>query len=341
MRLAGALCLAALRLGAQATGTVGVSGPGGNPLRMGTPSFVVTTSAFGLLDLPLRVTLQVATHADFTGPLLADTTLAGVGNTQTTIVVPRLLPQSTTIWWRARVLTATGRLVLSDADGPRTTATWLTLLSPNNRNGATVDTKFPIFSWSSAGILPPVKPWNFLLQVARASDGISVVNASTTDSSQTSPIQLESNTPYRWSVIGKLSTGDSVKVNSFTTFVILDPNAPIATVLYPPFPMPFPNERVSATCIWFDLRALSEVKLDVLDLRGNHVAQLLPGRGLGPLFPASRYGRASVGSDSGCDDRFTWDGRDNHGRMVPAGVYIIRFRGDGVVDTKKVVFRGR
>ena len=341
MRLAGALCLAALRLAAQATGGVAVTGPAGNPIRVGTPGFSVTTLAFAPADLPLRVTLQVATQADFTGALLVDTTLTGVGNTVTTIVVPRLLPQSTSIWWRARVITATGRLVLSDADGPRVTATWLTLLSPNNRNGATVDTKFPVFSWSSAGILPPVKPWNFQLQVTRSSDALVVFNSFGTDSSVTSVVQLESNTPYRWSVTGRLATGDSVKVGSFTTFVILDPNAPIATVLYPPFPMPFPNERVSSTCVWFDLRALSEVKLDVLDLRGNHVAQLLPGRGLGPLFPASRYGRASVGSDSGCDDRFTWDGRDDRGRMVPAGVYIIRFRGDGVVDTKKVVFRGR
>jgi len=115
----------------------------------------------------------------------------------------------------------------------------------------------------------------------------------------------------------------------------------VATVLYVPFPNPFPNARVSSTCIWFDLRALSEVRLDVLDIRGNHVARILPGRGLGPLFPPSRYGRAAVGSDSGCDDRLTWDGRDDNGRAVPMGVYIIRFRGDGLTLTHKVLWKGR
>jgi hypothetical protein len=79
----------------------------------------------------------------------------------------------------------------------------------------------------------------------------------------------------------------------------------------------------------------------VLDLRGNFVAKIPPGRGLGPIFPPGRYGRAAVGSDSGCDDRLTWDGRDDSGRIVPAGVYLIRFQGDGKRITKPVVWRGR
>jgi hypothetical protein len=337
MRLAGALFLVALRLGAQQTGAVTVTGPDGNPIREGTPRFTIATFGFAPFELPLRVTLQIATQADLSGALLADTTLTGV--TAATIVIPRLMPERTSIWWRARVLTSQNRPVLSNVEGPRTTATWLTLVSPNNRNGSTVDTKTPRFVWSSAGILPPVKPWTYHLAITRALDGLPVLFSDGTDSSFTSVVGLESNTPYRWSVTAKLETGDSVKVNSFSTFVILDPNAPIATVLYQPFPNPFPNAFVSKTCIWIDLRALSEVKLDVLDIRGNHVAKLLPGRGLGPFFPANRYGRAAVGSDTGCDDRFTWDGKDDSGRTVPTGVYIIRFRGDGVTSTHKVLWR--
>jgi hypothetical protein len=336
---AAAVLLASLPLGAQTNGSVSLTGPPGNPLRQGTPRFTIATSGFSTPEMPLRLTLQITTQSDFSGPLLVDTTIAGV--TGADIVLPRLLPERINIWWRARVVTALGQPVLTNAEGPRTTATWLTLLSPNNPNGSTVDSKHPTFLWSSAGVLPPVQPWNYEIIISQSLDGAIVLQSITTDTVFTSFLELESNTPYRWSVIGKLSTGDSVKVNSFATFVILDPNAPVATVLYLPFPNPFPNDRVAATCIWFDLRALSEVKLDVLDIRGNHVAKILPGRGLGPLFPPSRYGRAAVGSDSGCDDRLTWDGRDDSGRTVPMGVYLIRFRGDGVTLTHKVLWKGR
>ena len=75
-------------------------------------------------------------------------------------------------------------------------------------------------------------------------------------------------------------------MQSFSTFVILSANAPIATVLYQNFPDPFPNARVSTTCIWFDLKNQSNVHIDILDLRGNHVAQITPGRGLGPDLSA-------------------------------------------------------
>jgi hypothetical protein len=345
MRVAGLLLAAALPLGAQTSGTAFVTGPPGNPLHEGTPGFVITTSGFAPSEIPLRITLQIATQADFGGPLLADTTVSGVTSSSTTIVVPHLLPERISIWWRARVVTAAGQLVLSNVDGPRTTATWLTLISPNNRNGSTVDTKRPTFLWSSATIRPPVRPWTYQIVISQSLDGAVVLSSPVSDTVFTSFVELESNTPYLWSVTAKLATGDSIRVQSFKTFVILDPNAPVATVLYRPFPNPFPNERVAATCIWFDLRAQPgnapvDVKLDILDMRGNHVARIVPGRGLGPL-PPSRYGRAQVGSASGCDDRFTWDGRDDNGRYVPMGVYLIRFQGDRAILTQKVLWRGR
>ena len=79
----------------------------------------------------------------------------------------------------------------------------------------------------------------------------------------------------------------------------------------------------------------------MLDLHGNHVAKVTPGRGLGPVFPPGLYGREVVGGDSGCDSRLTWDGRDDAGRTVPPGVYLIRFVGDGITSTKRVLFKGR
>ena len=48
-----------------------------------------------------------------------------------------------------------------------------------------------------------------------------------------------------------------------------------------------------------------------------------------------------MGSDSGCDDRLTWDDRDDTGRTVPPGVYLVRFVGDGITSTKKLLLMGK
>ena len=343
--LTAAALFVATHAGAQTSGSVVVTGPVGNPIHDGTPAFTVTTSGFLPTELPLQIDLQVATAADFSA-LFADTTVSG---SSASIVIPRLLPQKISIWWRAKIRTAQGVNVITDAIGPRQTSQWLTLIAPNGLNGSTVDTTFPAFLWSAVATHPPVGRWNYELVVSRKSDAFQAVNASLTDTTNGPQSRmsfvpfapLETNTSYLWSVTARLSTGDSIRVQSFSTFVILSAHSPIATVLYQNFPDPFPNARVSTTCIWFDLKNQSNVRIDILDLRGNHVARITPGRGLGPTFPPGRYGRAAVGSDSGCDDRLTWDGRDDTGRTVPPGVYLVRFVGDGVTSTKKLLFKGK
>jgi hypothetical protein len=322
---------------AQTTGSAVVTGPSGNPIRDGTPAFTITTSGFLPTELPLRIELQVGTAADFS-TLFADTTVSG---TSASIVIPRLLPQKINIWWRAKIRTAQGANVITDAIGPRQTSPWLTLISPNGLNGTTVDTIVPLFRWTAVATHPPVSPWNFQFIVQRTSDGFRPITANGLTDTTYTGFPLETNTSYFWAVTATLSTGDSTRVVSFSTFVILSANAPIATVLYQNFPDPFPNTRIATTCIWFDLKNQSSVHIDILDLRGNHVATVTPGRGLGPIFSPGRYGRAAVGSDTGCDDRLTWDGRDDSGRTVPPGVYLVRFVGDGVTSTKKLLFKGK
>jgi hypothetical protein len=326
----------------QTAGTAVVTGPAGNPIRDGTPAFTITTSGFQPTELPLQIELQVAKSADFTS-LFADTTVSG---SSAAIVIPRLLPQKINIWWRARIRTAQGVNVITNAVGPRQTSPWLTLISPNGLNGSTVDTIIPTFYWTAVAIHPPVASWSFQMIVQRTSDGVRPITATLlptgnlpADTSYTG-FPLETNTSYFWSVTASLSTGDTTRVVSFSTFVILSANAPLATVLYQNFPDPFPNARISTTCFWFDLKNQSPVHIDILDLRGNHVAVVTPGRGLGPVYPPGRYGRAAVGSDSGCDDRLTWDGKDDTGRTVPPGVYLVRFVGDGITSIKKLLFKG-
>jgi hypothetical protein len=322
--------------------TVSVIGPTENPLRDGIPAFTIVGAGFAPADLPLRFTLQVATNTSFSTGLLSDTTVAGSGTSQT-IVPRRLLPEKSTVYWRGVVTTAAGLQVNSAISGPVGTAPWLTLLSPNNPNGSVVYTARPAFIWRSAHIHASAGQWQYEIRLT-ASNGSTVLVGRLDDTVYVPVRDLEGNTSYRWSVSAWIpASGDSTRVSSAASLVVLDPSVPPATILFQNFPNPFPNSRVSATCIWFDLRNASKVELQVLDLRGNHVRSLIPG----PSFPstttfaAGRYGRASEGSNTGCDPRLSWDGTDDTGRAVPTGVYLIRLRADGVETFRKALFKGR
>lgn len=334
--------VAALAAPAAAQRSVSIIGPSDNPLRDGIPAFSIVASGFVPADLPLRFTLQVATNASFASGLLSDTTVSGAGMSQT-IAPRRLFPEKSIVYWRGVVTTAAGLQVNSAITGPVSTAPWLTLLSPNNQNGSVVYTNRPTFTWSSARIDASAGRWQYELRIIdRLGTTVQVHGLDTT--SFVLLADLEGNTSYRWSVSAWIpSSGDSTRVFSEKSLVVVDPSVPSATILFQNFPNPFPNARVNATCIWFDLRTATAVQLQVLDLRGNLVRSVIPG----PAFPSSttfaagRYGRASEGSNTGCDPRLSWDGTDDSGRMVPTGVYLIRLRADGVETFRKALFKGR
>jgi len=116
---------------------------------------------------------------------------------------------------------------------------------------------------------------------------------------------------------------------------------PRVTLLYQNFPNPFPTAESATTCVWFDLRDAADVRLDVYDLRGNHVRSIVPAAEIGGAMPAGRYGRATPGAGSGCDPRFAWDARASDGRTVPAGVYLLRMRAGTIDMTRKMLYRGQ
>jgi hypothetical protein len=326
---------------AAAQRTVTVIGPTDNPLRDGIPRFTIQASGFLPADLPLRFTLQVSTNVTFATGLIADTTVAGTGTSQT-IVPRRVFPEGNLVFWRGVVTTALGQQVNSAITGPRTTAPWLTLLAPNNPNGSTVTSKRPAFSWTSARLDPAAGRWQYEIRII--GPHLETVLVGRLEDTTYLPIRdLEGNTSYRWTLSAWTAAGDTARAQSAASFVVLDPSMPPATILFQNFPNPFPNTRVDATCIWFDLHTPSAVQLQILDLRGNLVRSLIPGPAFASstAFPAGRYGRASEGSNSGCDPRFLWDGTDDGGRTVPTGVYLIRLRTDGVETFRKALFKGR
>ena len=316
-----------------------VSGPPATgPLRHLTPRFEIVATGFSESDPALSIRLQIATRSDFEGALLLDTTIAPTGPS---VQLRRPLPQDSSLYWRASALTASGAEVRSPVTGPRQTVDWVTLVFPNDPNGTAVAGRQPVLAWSAATVDSPPGPWRFDVVVTNAATRQVVAAQTVADTVFVPPIPLEANTPYRWTVTGRLGVSDSVVVASRATFVIVATDAPLTTLLYQTFPNPFPTPSAQVACIWFDLHQPASVSLEIFDLRGALVRRLVPSTGLGPLFPAGRYGRGSWQNDAGCDMRMAWDGRGEDGRNVPAGVYLVRMRTGEREMVKKIVFRGR
>jgi len=121
---------------------------------------------------------------------------------------------------------------------------------------------------------------------------------------------------------------------------LLDGAPPPTTLLYQNFPNPFPAAGQDSTCIWFDLAETGSVELEILDLRGGPVRRFIPGRDFGEVLSGGRYGRGVPGGPP-CDPRLMWDGRADDGRVVPAGVYLYKLTAGGVIQFRRIVFRGR
>jgi hypothetical protein len=242
----------------------------------------------------------------------------------------------------AGVLALAGALGAQDPPPPPPPEELLTLIFPNAATGQTLDTRRPLFIWRSAAVPAPPGPWRYDLSIINVAAGDVRVARGLADTTYSPPFDLETNTSYRWAVTARLTTGDSVRVSSRASFVIVDATAPLATLLYQNFPNPFPTPDSPTTCVWFDLAIPSQVRLDLYDLRGSHVRSIIPNDEIKGLLQPGRYGRASPAGNSGCDPRFSWDGRTRDGRYAPAGVYLLRFRAVGGVDEmRKVLFRGR
>jgi hypothetical protein len=104
-------------------------------------------------------------------------------------------------------------------------------------------------------------------------------------------------------------------VTSGATDVVIGP-LPTLTRLLPVKPNPARGQAELA----FDLAREAPVSLRVYDLNGRCVSELARG----PLEPG-RY-------------RYAWQGLDDQGNRVPAGVYFARFVGGGVATTSRLVF---
>jgi hypothetical protein len=341
--MAGALLLAGgvTSAGAQPAASVVLEAPVGPLLDTATPLFTVRVrGAAG----PYRINLQIADNPEFLGPPLVDS-LVDTPDSTVQLRLTRILPSAVTVFWRARVTTGSQQLLVSAPSGPRFLPTWLSLVSPGAGAGDILETPTPTFVWRSAGVAPPVGPWRYQLTVLEANGAPRLTtDAGLRDTSYTVPASqaLLANASYRWRVRATLPSGESVTQTTPATFIITEPALPQATISYQPFPNPFPTPTTQATCFWFDVGpAGAEVTIDVLDLRGTRVRQVVPGADGQRRFAQGRYGRAAPGAGTNCSGAFVWDGTDAQGETVPPGVYLVRVRTDGVTTVRRVLFRGR
>ena len=91
--------------------------------------------------------------------------------------------------------------------------------------------------------------------------------------------------------------------------------APSALRLAPPSPNPFR----SASAIVFELPRAGDAWVEVYDVSGRRVVELLRGE------------RVAAGSH-----RLRWDGRDHAGRAVAGGVYFVKVSSSGATETRKI-----
>ena len=318
------------------TGVELVPPPGGDTLVSVTPTFIIRAVGIEPENRPITLRLQVSLTPGFNLPLALDTSI--IADT-IPVTVRRALPAGSRIHVRAIARAVSGESVTSGVI-QRVVPQWLTLVYPDDPNGVTLDTPLPRFVWRSAQIEGPAAPWTYDLEIRNVRSGERTFYANLTDTVFSLRAPLELNTSYRWAVTAR-NRVESVRVESSGSFVVINPAVPLVTLLYQNFPNPFPTATSSSTCVWFDLHVPDRVRLDVFDLSGRHVSNIIPGpRGISQ-YPAGRHGRVAGGATAtGCNGDIQWDGRGTNGEVVTAGVYLLRLQAGGVQSVKKIVFRG-
>jgi subtilisin family serine protease len=299
-----------------------------------TPDFAWSAGAIPVFARPVAYRLRIAHDTGLAAPIV-DTVL----NVEQ-YALRRPLKPGAPLFWRVDATSATGVTASTGLVGPIAIPAWARLTALADSAGSATTEDQPTFTWSPAAIASPPGPFRYDLFVRRNNSEIETFGVGgLTDTTFLLPQPLERNATYRWELVVHAGA-DTTRVRAPAPFVVLDASAPPATLLYQNFPNPFPTPTRAATCIWFDLASPSAVLLEILDLRGGVVRRLLPSFDFPGVLPAGRYGRGTAGAGL-CDPRVGWDGRADDGRWLPAGVYLYKLKAGGVIQFKRIVYRGR
>jgi len=213
----------------------------------------------------------------------------------------------------------------------------------NDPAGTQLTEAQPNFRWKALDLPPPLGPFTYELQVVSDREGDLIqTHQGLEENHFTVPEPLPFNLPLRWRIIAQAREGSADTVTSAGPFVVNSGANPPITILYQNFPNPFPNPDVGGgaeTRIWFDLARESDVELAVFDVRGRLVRKLIPALGCGPTrLSPGLYGREEGQYADPCL-AFSWDGRDDRGRNLSSGVYLIRLKAGSTENIRRVVYR--
>lgn len=288
---------------------------------------------------PYSVAIELSLEPQFRTPFFVDAS----STLSATFELDSLMQQRTIVYFRAELTDNFGRVVAT-ALAQHPVQSWLRLVSPLGGTPTIVNTRTPRFTWSSPPITCRCGLFVYDLSVINTANGATLLRGGLSDTTFVFSDSLESNTSYRWQVHAHTQSGppsDQITLVSSSTFVVASAEQPTFTLFYQNFPNPFgQGTRSSFTCFWFDLARASPVTLTIYDIRLHEVRHIVPGPIGGGTLPLGSYGRENLGQQTGCDQRLAWDGRDDAGRMVPAGLYLAVFEGAGVRTSKKVLYRG-
>ena len=259
--------------------------------------------------------------------------------------LPLAVRPGTRLYWQAAARSPLGVAETTPVIGPLTVPPWVTLLTPNAPGGQSIRDSLPLLVWHSPAVGTPPGPFTYDVSIYPSSRGPQspVVSArGLTDTTFRPSTPLERNLPFRWRVVAHLGASDSSIVTSSGTFLVLDERAPATTILFQNFPNPFPNRAlgVNTTCIWFDVAQAGDVRLEIFDVRGRVVRRLVPSDQVPGQLDVGRYGRPAGDALGTCDPRMAWDGKDETGAYVRAGVYLYRLIAPGFRSAKRLVFLG-
>lgn len=300
-----------------------------------SPAPVITVTGFESRPelAPYTLSMVMSLDAQFTNPFY----VKGLAAESGTFTIDSLLPEHTIVYFRARLIDRFSNVV-AETNAHYPVRSWLRLI----RQPAILNTRNPRFDWSSPAITVPPGLWQYDLTVMFKETGRpAFFRAGLQDTTFQIPAadSLEANASYTWEVHARAQNGperDQVTVVSSTTFVITSTGAPTFTLFYNNFPNPFGRGQLSTrTCFWFDLAHAAKVTLTIYDVRLRLVRHIIPGPIGDGTLAVNTYGR-----QNGCDDRLTWDGKDDSGRYVPPGVYFAVFDGDRTHSSKKMLFKG-
>ena len=311
--------------------------PAGPLLASITPYFSWSVDVPPPFATPITYRLRLARDSGLKYPVVD--TLTGASS----YTLRRPLKPGRPLFWRVDATAATGATATSGAVGPLAVPPWATLTSFSAPGGLNTADPQPTFTWQSPTVSVPPGPLSYDLTVRRAGGAFAAVAeysvAGLSNTVFQLPRPLERDAAYVWSLVVHAGA-DTNLVRSQGVFMVVDGSIPPTTLLYQNFPNPFPAAGRDSTCLWFDLAIPAVVELAVLDLRGNAVRRFVPGPDFPGILPAGRYGRSGPGGPT-CDARLMWDGRADDGQTLPPGVYLYKLRAGGVIQFRRIVFRGR